>query len=270
MTPDARISLIRIKVERAEKHFRELEAEVQLFLNSQPYKVAAKRNPETRQLIYYLESVLDIPTIIAAITGDVLQNLRSALDHLAYHLVVIGTGGNGPFRHTYFPISDDGTKYKNEKPAKVKGMRQEAIQAIDALKPHRGGNDLLWRIHKLNNVDKHRLVLTTGSAFRSFNIGSTMNQMLKQSMLNAGNANAGNLPMLNLFLRPADRMFPLKAGDELFIDAPDAEVNEQMQFLFDVAFGEPQVVDGEALLDTLKRMIELVDNIILSFRPLLI
>jgi len=35
----------------------------------------------------------------------------------------------------------------------------------------KGGNDVLWQLHELNNVDKHRLILTVGSAVRSTDLG---------------------------------------------------------------------------------------------------
>jgi len=78
------------------------------------------------------------------------------------------------------------------------------------------------------------------------------------------------VPILDLFLKPADVLFPLKIGDELFIDAPDAEVNEKMQFVFEVAFGEPQIVEGEPLLETLRQLTKLVDGIVPGFEPLLV
>ena len=78
------------------------------------------------------------------------------------------------------------------------------------------------------------------------------------------------LPVINVYVRPADRLFPLKAGDKLFIDGPDAEVNEKMDFRFDVAFGESQIIDGAPLIETLDQMTNLVDNIILGFRQLLV
>src|SRR5438132_5583994 len=51
--------------------------------------------------------------------------------------------------------------------------RQDATSgaAIDALRPYKGGNDVLWQLHELNNVDKHRLILTVGSALRSTDLG---------------------------------------------------------------------------------------------------
>lgn len=41
-----------------------------------------------------------------------------------------------------------------------KGMCPKAIKAIDALKPYKGGNDALWRIHELDNIDKHCALFT--------------------------------------------------------------------------------------------------------------
>jgi hypothetical protein len=51
-------------------------------------------------------------------------------------------------------------------------------------------------------------------------------------------------PSLDLFLNPADHLFPLKQNDELFVDLPDEEPNEKLQFNIDVAFGEQGVVFG--------------------------
>src|SRR5205823_12088781 len=182
-----------------------------------------------RKLIYYLASVEQPGDGIATTVGDVLQNLMSALDHLAYQLVCVGMGSDGPFDHVYFPITDSVAEYEAQKRHKVRGMRPDAIRAIDAIKPYKGGNDILWRLYKLNNVDKHRLVIAVGSAFRSVNLGAHMQQMMQKTVADKGIT----LPVLDLYVKPADRLFPLKVGDQLFIDAPDAEVNDKVQFVFE-------------------------------------
>ncbi len=76
-------------------------------------------------------------------------------------------------------------------------------------------------------------------------------------------------PKVDLFLKPADRDFPLKPGHELFVDAPDAEADEKMQFRFEIAFGEPQIAEGEPLLDTLHQTATSVEEIVTSFRRFL-
>jgi hypothetical protein len=74
------------------------------------------------------------------------------------------------------------------------------------------------------------------------------------------------MPMLDLFMRPADTMFPLKVGDELFIDAVDAEVNEKMQFRFNVALSEPQIIEAKSLIETLHQMANLVEGIVTTLQ----
>src|SRR5688572_5840097 len=89
-TADERLEAIRSKIKWAEKHLGHLHGRITAFMNSRPYKVRAERHPETRQPIYYIDSVEPTPFEIAACAGDVIQNLRAALDHLAWRLVEIG------------------------------------------------------------------------------------------------------------------------------------------------------------------------------------
>ena len=81
MTAEERLALVRAKIERAEKHIGDLESEIKSFYESKPYVVGTKRDQQSRRLIYHLVSVRDTPVGVAALTGDVLNNLRSALDH---------------------------------------------------------------------------------------------------------------------------------------------------------------------------------------------
>jgi hypothetical protein len=73
-------------------------------------------------------------------------------------------------------------------------------------------------------------------------------------------------PPLKAFFKPADRLFPLKVGDELYIGGVDHPINAEMEFSFDVALGEPGIVDGEQLLETLQNMTDVVDGLVAEFR----
>jgi hypothetical protein len=265
MPPTERLRHVIAKLDRANQHIEDLERLHKTFIKSNPYKIGTKTDPQTSKLIYYITSVEQPGDTIATTVGDILQNLISTLDHLAYQLVCVGKGHDGPFTYVYFPIADSPTKYEATKLGKIKGMRPVAIKAIDAIKPYKGGNDLLWCLYKLNNVDKHRLLVTVGSAFRSVNLGAHIHQMMNSMWSEKGIT----LPMLDFYVKPADRLFPLKAGDELFIDAPNAKVNEKMQFVFEVAFGEPRIIEGQPLLKTLHEFKNLVDGIVTSLSPIL-
>jgi hypothetical protein len=155
--------------------------------------------------------------------------------------------------------------------AQIKGMHEDAIKAIDALKPYQGGNDTLWRLHKLNNVDKHRLLVTVGSQVRSMDLGAHISRLTQQAFPDLMQQAFPDqpIPLLSAFFRPADPQFPLETGDELFTDAPDAEPDEHIQFRFEVALSEPQVLEGEPVLEALHQMVDLVDNLLPAFAPLL-
>lgn len=102
------------------------------------------------------------------IIGDCLFNLRSALDHLAWQLVLLD--GKQPVEKTQFPV--------RESPFNKNGVRLprpnltpevDSLKILDALEavqpyvaPHIAGDaktSPLWMLHRLNNIDKHRLLL---------------------------------------------------------------------------------------------------------------
>jgi hypothetical protein len=64
-------------------------------------------------------------------------------------------------------------------------------------------------------------------------------------------------------------LVPLKAGDVLFTDAPNAEVNDKMQFPFTISLHEPRVIEGKALIESLHQFAKLVDDTLTQFAPLL-
>lgn len=268
MTQNERQQVILTKLNRARSHYQDLKIHLQSFLDSNPYRVEVKHDPETRRNIYYVAGVRPTPILITNILGDLIQNLRSSLDHLAYQLVHAGTNGAGPFKNTYFPISEDSTKFVLELSGRTKGMSQTAIDKIVSLQPYNGGiSSVLWQLHKLNITDKHRSIFTVGSAFQSVNIAPVMHRHMEQ--INEDSPIAGIEKLIpNLFIKPADNLFPLKVNDELFIDEPDAEANQKFQFRFNVVFGE-QVVAGQPILSTSQNMISLVEKITTDFKSLL-
>ena len=68
------------KIQRAEEHIAQLDAEVQSFLNTEPYRVEREPDPKTERVILYARNVKQPPVRFGIIVGDVLHNLRSSLD----------------------------------------------------------------------------------------------------------------------------------------------------------------------------------------------
>jgi hypothetical protein len=271
---------IGFRVEWAKKHISELEREVETFLASEPYEIASKLDNSG----YYVADIrCDPPISISLIAGDVLFNLRAALDHLAYQLALAnGTTDEKVLRGTSFPIFDSADLYGRYSRERMQGMSQDAIDSIDATKPYAGGNHLLWQLHKLNNIDKHRLLVTVGAAVGWHNLPLHINQSLIET-LNDAHAK-GSLSdwedvmgphtpaeIVNINVRPAFRKCPLEKGDELSLawDDPSLHRNHDVKFTFEIAFSEQGIIQSQPVLQTLKEMANAIDLIIMSLKPLL-
>ncbi|HEV2350036.1 MAG TPA: hypothetical protein VG028_09360 [Terriglobia bacterium] len=115
-----RLSAIRLKIERAKQHIRDLEVALIAYMESDPYGMAAERDQQTGAFQYVVADIKEIPPAFSLISSDVLFNLRSTLDHLAYQLVL--ASGNQPDRSTAFPIFNTAEEYETKSARKVKLM----------------------------------------------------------------------------------------------------------------------------------------------------
>jgi hypothetical protein len=252
MTSDERLALIQAKVKRAEKHLRDLEVVRNRFIATNPYVILRERDPQTGDHIFKITDLQAPPAEISLIAGDVIHNIRSALDHLAYQLVY--ANGNIHTRQTAFPIGESATEYHAQRGRRVKGMAQSAIDAIDAAEPYKGGQgERLWAIHYLDIADKHHALLITLICMPRM-----VTQFSAHWVLNPGH----RAPRFSL---PNSRK-PLKDGDVFFTCEPGLE--NETKVTFDVTFTEPEVVKGEPLFEFLKQATDLVDGLILGFKPL--
>src|ERR1700686_281492 len=93
-TVSDRIHGVRLKIERAKKHIRDLGVRIRMFCESDAYTIGVKPHPiaEIQQTTLYFASVDPIPDDISLIIGDAVHNLRSSLDHLAWQLVLANGG----------------------------------------------------------------------------------------------------------------------------------------------------------------------------------
>jgi hypothetical protein len=264
MTADERFALIWHKIERANKHIRDLDAAIAAFLAINPYKVAAKRDPETGKPIYYVAEVQPVPHEICIILGDAIHNLRTALDHLAQQLYLAGSGASVYRKETGFFIAQKATEYKRAVGGKVEKMGREAIDALAALEPYKGGkgNDF-WVLHSPNNIDKHRTLVAAGSSYEAVVPG--MPENVRKFAAERGI----DLRDFSIGITPADNLCPLKIGDELFIGLPDDEINPDMKFKFAVALNEPDIIKPGPMLVTIQHLADLVSNTVRAFKPLL-
>jgi hypothetical protein len=116
-----------MKLDRARQRMTELEQALQSFYATNPYKFSGKADLQAGKVVFTMDWVKDAPDEVSSIAGEVIQNLRSALDHLAYQLFLRG-GGIGTGKQIYFPIGGSKTSYENKKSSQTHGKTQQAVR----------------------------------------------------------------------------------------------------------------------------------------------
>jgi len=245
----------RVKVERAKEHVRNLESEIQAFWQRRPYEILTDDDPDPGNYIARVRAREQPPIRWGAVAGDAIHNLRSALDVLIHQLVTHATGKH-PRAKLAFPIYD--TRHECEAAGfrEIERASKTAVGIVKALKPYKLGNEPLWLIKHLDNVDKHRVLLVVGSAFTNVRIN-----------LAAAFPDLWNLlPGLWVGLKPQldPELCPLQDGAILFRARRD-HMQMQPQFTFEIAFGEDETVRGKPIVPTLHQFADVVDGIVDQF-----
>jgi hypothetical protein len=257
------LGAISVKLERANKHVVEFDKARQVFLGKNPYTIRAKDNLKTGERAYYLSSLTPIPAQFSAIIGDALQNFRTALDYSVNQMV--RAAGNIPDSSTAFPIASSAEKYTEEFfGRKINGLRQEAKELIHSLKPYQGGNEALWRLHYLNNIDKHRLLLPAVTGHHFHSLLPSQRAELARIYLGSHPWSDAAPELRGTFIPPKHTSFPLKKGS-IFLTVAKSDIEDDMKFVFDIALDQTGVVDGIMVLPILQQIARTVTDIVWSF-----
>ena len=86
------------------EHFNELERKVGEFTRVNPYQKVVEQHPsKPDHVVHKIVLTEALPQSLADITGDIVQNLRNALDNAAY-AVAVASGRTDP-KFTAFPFA---------------------------------------------------------------------------------------------------------------------------------------------------------------------
>ena len=246
-------SPVRLKIKRAEKHISDLDVCIQSFFDSNPYRIGAKPHPVAaiNHTTLFIAEVQPVPSDIALILGDAIHNLRSALDHLAWQLVK--AGGGQPDRDTFFPICESSQQYASAfGRGEIKRMPVGAEKVLSSIQPYQTLDQNLWLLHRLDIIDKHRLLLTIAAIMDKWGIDFAAGQRVWLS---------------------DHRFVALIVGNEITnipTSTYERHSNQDFKLGLDIAFAEPEIAEGDLVLQTTKKLLDLVNGIVSNFEPFLI
>jgi len=233
------------KYERAQQHIEALD--LVLVSLQRPGTIERTDDSDRGTTTFQIFGLSEIPLSIPLLLGDILHNLRSALDHLIWKMVELS--GQTPDEENCFPIFNSARAYEENSPKRLKGVTREMAARVDACRPYKEGNRRLWMLHRLNILDKHRFLLTACHA-------KLAHSWWEHATSEGRVLLSGSAP------------FPLSNGDILAtVETKHARSLES--FLIDVAINEPEVVSGVPLVVLVKLLSSEVQIVINQFVPVL-
>lgn len=250
------------KVDRARKHADDLEAEVRAFWAADPYEVETVGSPLTGGGSYRVKRITALPESIPLIAGDAAHNIRSALDHFAWAAVAPQERSV----RTCFPIwntteARTPDRWKKQVDRQLKGASAELIEAVTKLEPWEAGRDsLIWAIHELDRVDKHRLLLSVAVALTGVGLDGDSYELTVAKKYSGGD------PAKPLALEPL-KWTPLEEGTVLFGSPSDFGATAAT-LTFDMMLGEPEMLRERSAVTQLRILAGLAEKVIRDLAPL--
>jgi hypothetical protein len=159
----------RAKLARAEEHRKAIEPEIKAFAAGNSVRLRSKHNLTSSygpiRFSWFVEEMTNPPRHWALVAGDAIQNIRAALDHAIWSIVVKEKGSSFAEAHHMkidFPIRDVPSRFPSRRMTDI-GLPKAVINVIEdaqpyAREPTAPRDDATWLIGALSNVDKHRLL----------------------------------------------------------------------------------------------------------------
>jgi hypothetical protein len=166
------------KANRAKEHIDSLRRQVNTFRAAEPYSLTPEPTEKLGRLAYRLRFHTPVPVAISATVGDVLHNLRAALESLAFEIAKNSHGGTlsaDQEKASTFPMCKDPKAFDTFVRRKKGLYDSRAYKAFRSVQPfvnleeaHRIGvaldksfeEEFQWsELHRLDimwNIDKHR------------------------------------------------------------------------------------------------------------------
>lgn len=163
----ARVLPILNRLERAEQHLEELKGMLRDNFEFDLQVLTGQYDPQSKATTLQGQ-VRDLDVRIFAVVGDIVHELQSSLDHLAWQLVE--ENGGTPDENTRFPLAKTAPTANQRgvvPPPHVSGrVSQPALALMEAAQPYQLGVDYashpLFVLRHLSNIDKHRHVAIQG------------------------------------------------------------------------------------------------------------
>jgi hypothetical protein len=247
----------RLRIERATEHLKSLSDHLATTQEAKPLTFSSHKELATGWKVIRLEILQEPPPRFGLLAGELLYQLRAALDNLVADLVV-ASGGHVTRDHC-FPINVDEGQWTEPNVAKwLGGVDADWIAIIReyqpfAYRPETRQRHPLYGLARLNNADKHRAIPARAVLIGPGRVDITPTIPGSVEKVEVAWAN-----QLTVMRTGGDVCRILTHPD------PNSEVKVEINVNFPIGFGESGSI---ATVDDLRQLIPAIVGILDRFQP---
>jgi hypothetical protein len=142
---------------RAKHHIADLEAQINSFIKDKPWTALIETDVDGVGQVFKIRFTERLAEDLPNIVFDCANNLRSALDQMAYAIGIRHTGIPNP-KSAKFPFGPTEADMLNDKAGRCKDLPAEISSLFAAFQPYKGGNNAIWALNELCNTPKHKML----------------------------------------------------------------------------------------------------------------
>jgi hypothetical protein len=273
-----------LKLGRTLDHLDELSAIVKPWTDGDRHTTRCEIDTQVNIRTFFATAEQPPKDLIGPIIGDVLHNIRSALDNLAYALACAFTnplpadfetgsefpifgnrdksGAVGIGQGKFQQLKRDGSPAPTSGLFKIQGWDPAAQTIVEGLQPYHRGNafesDPLWLLHDLDRIDKHRSLHIAVAAIQGARLGFNPKDRNLAGWV-SGTFEALGAPVETdtpYFRITGTTLTPVDPSKEVYMDVP---------LLVDVSFapGTPNV-ENQPVYKTLAEILTYVETTVVA------
>lgn len=153
------------KVTWAGNHLEKMRLEYRRVMIDEPHFAVGELDAEHAEYVYRFKEPTTELDAFGLIVGDIVHNLRCALDQTAWQLAgIVGQQR----REVMYPIFTTREGFDQAKKERISMLSQPMQDVIEGTQPYHNGYELLGLLHRLSIIDKHRVIPTVVRRYGGF------------------------------------------------------------------------------------------------------
>lgn len=234
----------KILIARALEHFNQFQHVERGILAKKPYSFFTDIDPETGETRCKVKVVTDLGDKLPVIAFDIVNCLRSSLDHAVYDSAR-ALGGNPKPSGTKFPFGKtaadaraDLDRYKgNEVPVAIRPF-------LLAFEPYQGGKEAIWELNELRNQKIHRI--------------------LQAVAVGSGGVGFGNGYIANATISTASEWEHVNGELTYMRLQPGAKMQIQVNPTISIGFGDIGLFGTKSAVEIIGDFLKIIERIVLA------